>query len=151
MMRRSLRLARLLDIRQAEERQSRNLMESVVLELRSLENISEDTHKRRKHARGLITTSLSTGDGLDRTAAIEEMAISERVATALQKKIEAIELQVERLRQDFLAKRIERRQVETLIDQAKAQEAIDSKRSTQIAMDDWYRAQHRSTSEKLER
>jgi flagellar export protein FliJ len=150
-MRRSLRLARLLDIRYAEERQSRNLMESAVLELRSLEKISEDTHKRRKDARALITTSLGTGDGLDRIAALEEMAISERVAIALQKKIVAIELQVERLRQDFLAKRTERRQVETLIDHAKAQEAIESKRRAQTAMDDWYRAQHGLTSEKLER
>jgi len=46
---------------------------------------------------------------------------------------------VARLRQEFLGKRVERRQAETLIEKTEAQDAIEAGRHAQQALDDWYR------------
>jgi hypothetical protein len=45
---------------------------------------------------------------------------------------------------EFLAKRIERRQVETLIQKTEAEDAVDAGRRAQQELDDWFlsRAQH---------
>jgi hypothetical protein len=58
---------------------------------------------------------------------------------------------VARQRQEFLAKRIERRQVETLIRKIGAGDAVDAGRRAQRDLDDWFlsRARHgAATSEK---
>ena len=41
-------------------------------------------------------------------------------------------------RQEFLAKRIERRQAETLIERSEARDAVDAARRTQRELDDWF-------------
>jgi hypothetical protein len=43
------------------------------------------------------------------------------------------------LREEFLNKRIERRQAETLIEEAKKREAVDQARRSQQSLDDWHR------------
>ena len=42
------------------------------------------------------------------------------------------------LRREFLGKRVERRQAETLIGETEAQEAVAAGRRGQQALDDWY-------------
>jgi hypothetical protein len=39
---------------------------------------------------------------------------------------------------EYLAKRVERRQAETLIEEAQAQNALDAGRRSQQALDDWF-------------
>ena len=140
----SRNLGRLRSIREAEEGQSRALMESVLGELRRMESALKSTEKRRQGARVLMATSVNTGEWIDRIAAMEELAMTERLASALVARIEATEKQAERIRQEFVAKRIERRQVETLLHAANAQEAIETKRKSQAAMDEWHCAQRRA-------
>jgi hypothetical protein len=50
-----------------------------------------------------------------------------------------VELGVATLRQEFLGKRVERRQAETLIRETEARDAIEAGRRGQQALDDWYR------------
>jgi hypothetical protein len=56
----------------------------------------------------------------------------------LEPRIEAKEEEVEALRQEFLLKRVEHRQAETLIQETEAREAIEAGRSSQQRLDDWY-------------
>jgi hypothetical protein len=44
------------------------------------------------------------------------------------------------LRQEFILRRVERRQAETLIEETLAQDALEDERRGQRALDDWYRA-----------
>jgi flagellar biosynthesis chaperone FliJ len=131
-------LRRLHDIREAEERQRRTLMESSVRELRRLETALKNTFKLATQARALVASSVRTGELLDRIAAVEEMAAAERLAKTLPARIAAAERQVASVREEFFAKRIERRQVETLLDAENAQEAIETNRKSQMALDDWH-------------
>ena len=62
----------------------------------------------------------------DRAAALVEIDAARRRAAALRPRSAAAEATASRARQDYLAKRLERRQVETLIEEARAQEAIES-------------------------
>jgi len=41
-------------------------------------------------------------------------------------------------REDFLGKRVERRQAETLIQETEAQDAVEADRRGQQTLDDWY-------------
>jgi hypothetical protein len=59
--------------------------------------------------------------------------------------IEDKHVNVDALREEFLAKRVERRQAETLIREIEARGAIESSRRAQQGIDDWFRnRQHRS-------
>ena len=133
-------LRRLHSIREAEERQRRNLMELAVAELRRLENALKNTFKRSRQARALLASGVRSGDPMDRIAALEEMRAAERLAQILTARIDVAQKQAAAIRQEFLAKRIERRQVETLLEAANAQEAIETNRKSQSALDDWHSA-----------
>ena len=134
----SQNLRRLHSIREAEERQRRTVMESSIEQLRRLEATLKDTCRQARQARALIASSVRTGEFVDRIAAMEEMAASERLAKILPAKIAAAERQVASVREEFLAKRVERRQVETLLDAVKVQEAIETNRKSQLGLDDWH-------------
>lgn len=134
------RLLRLLSIRRAEEQQSRTCMEAAIAELRVLQRASDAAGQRSRFARFLIESSMNSGELEDRIAGLEEMAAADRLRTLLRQKIDRIEPQISELRQRFLAKRIERRQVEMLLGQRRAQAELEAKRKAQMALDDWHRA-----------
>jgi hypothetical protein len=53
------------------------------------------------------------------------------------------------LREVFLAKRVERRQAETLLREAESRQALEADRRTQHSLDDWYLSRlHRSRPHK---
>jgi hypothetical protein len=58
---------------------------------------------------------------------------------------------VARRRQQFLAKRIERRQVETLIQKTEAKDAVDAGRRAQRDLDDWFLSRARQRTDTNER
>ncbi len=94
--------------------------------------------ERDRRGRRLVETSARTGELADRLAGIEETRAAKRLAAALAPKIAESELDVAGLRQEFLARRIERRQAGTLIQEAAAQDAIEAGRHNQQGLDDWY-------------
>jgi hypothetical protein len=74
----------------------------------------------------------------DRLAGLEETRAASRHAAALGPRIDAMGEEVAGLRQEFLLKRVERRQAETLIQEAEAREVIETGRRSQQTLDDWY-------------
>jgi len=131
-------LRRLLRIRSIEEEQSRLALDSALGELNRLERALAATSEQDRRGRRLVETSARTGELADRLAGLEETRAADRFAVALTAKIEDVRLEAATLRQKFFARRLERRQAETLIQEAEAQEAVEAGRRSQQGIDDWY-------------
>jgi hypothetical protein len=136
-IRRALR--RLLRIRDIEEEQCRLALKSRLDELNLLQHALMSCARRDQLGRRLVETSARSGEIPDRLAGLEEMRTAARHAMALVPRIADAERHVAVLREAFLAKRVERRQAETLIQEREAQDAIAAGRRSQQALDDWYR------------
>ena len=131
-------LQRLLRIRDMEEQQRRIALDSALRELRGLEGARDLAIAREREGRQLIGNSARSGDLADRQAGLVEMTAARRRGHLLAPRIAASEAESLRLRQQFLEKRTERRQAKTLIEGVVAQDAIESIRRVQQALDDWY-------------
>ena len=137
-------MRRLLRIREIEEEQCRLALESALGELNRLEHALAATVEQDRRGRRLVAASVRGGELLDRLAGMEETHAADRLATALAPRIAETAQDVAALRQKFLGKRIERRQAETLIGVAEAQDAVVAGRREQQGIDDWYRSRMRS-------
>lgn len=144
----SVALRQLLRIRELEEEQCRLRLEAAVGELRRLEHAAEAAAQWDRRGRGLLAASARTGQLTDRLAGIEESRAATRLTSVLTPRIEEEEQEVVALREEFLAKRVERRQAETLIEEAAARDAIEADRRSQQALDDWHGSRrHRKTAQ----
>jgi flagellar biosynthesis chaperone FliJ len=132
-------LRRLLRIRDIEEEQSRLALESALSQLNRLEHALAATAERDRRGRRLVDASARTGELPDRLAGLEETRAAGRHAAALAPRIGDAELGVAARRREFLLKRVERRQAETLIQEAEARDAVEAGRREQQALDDWFR------------
>jgi hypothetical protein len=133
-------LRRLLRIRELEEEQRRLALEAAREELGLLDQAMHRAAERGVRGRRLLALSAASGAVADRAAALEESRAAERHSAALRPKIADAEDEVESLRQEFLAARVERRQAETLLEEARARESIDADRRSQHGLDDWFGA-----------
>jgi hypothetical protein len=131
-------LRRLLRIRSLQEEQSRLALETALGELHRLEHALTATVERERRGRKLIQASAQTGELPDRLAGLEEMRSASLHAAALSPRIDGMGEEVTDRREEFLLKRVERRQAETLIQEIEAREAIEDGRRGQQALDDWY-------------
>ncbi|MGD0292560.1 MAG: hypothetical protein ABSB30_01775 [Terracidiphilus sp.] len=131
-------LRRLLRIRELQEEQSRLALESAIGELHRLEHALANTFERGRRGRSLVQASAQTGQLTDRLAGLEETRSAGLHAAALGPRIGNMGEEVTDRREEFLSKRVERRQAETLIRETEAQEAIEAGRRGQQALDDWY-------------
>lgn len=131
-------LRRLLRIRDIEEEQCRNAMEAALAERQRLESALAATVERDRSGRLLITASARSAELPDRLAGLEETRAAKRMAIALRPRLTQIEGIVAVRRQEYLDKRVERRQAETLIQTTEAQDALESRRHAQQSLDDWY-------------
>lgn len=131
-------LRRLLRIRELEEEQGRLALESALGELHRLENALVATFERKRFGRSLVHASAQTGELTDRLAGFEETRSAVLHAAALGPRIDGMGVEVAGRRQEFLLKRVERRQAETLIAETEAQDAIEDGRRGQQSLDDWY-------------
>ncbi len=131
-------MRRLLAVLETQEEQSRASLEAAVAELRRLEGALEGSKQRDRQGRLLVTTSAGTGEFVDRLAGLEEMLAAHRHAAALKPKIVEAERRVISRRNEFLRKRIERRQAETLIEKTEAGDRIEAGRRAQREVDGWF-------------
>lgn len=138
-------LRRLLHIRNIEEEQCRLALESALGELNRLEHALAATTERERRGRRLVEAGVRGGELLDRLAGLEETHAADRLATALVPRIAETALDVAQLRQEFLGKRVERRQAETLIGETEARDAVATVRREQQGIDDWYRSRMRKS------
>ena len=131
-------MRRLLRVLLLEEEQCRKSLEAAVSVLRTLEHALEAASERGRGGRRLIAASAGSGDLTDRLAGLEETRMAMRRAMLLRPPIEDAGQQVSTLRETYLAKRVERRQAETLILQAEAAQSLEAGRRSQQLLDDWY-------------
>jgi hypothetical protein len=131
-------LRRLLRIRELEEEQSRLALDSALGSLNRLKNAMAATAERDRRGRRLVLASAQTGELQDRLAGLEETRIAGRLAEFLSPRVKAAELEAAGLREKYLAKRVERRQAETLIQETEVRDAVEAKRRSQQALDDWH-------------
>jgi len=129
---------RLLHLREMEEEQSAARLESALGELRRLKAVQAAARSCERSGRRLVAASAQTGELADRLAGAEEVIAARRHAAASEPKIRTAEQVVALSREEFLAKRVARRQVELLIRQAEAEEAREAERRAQSETDDWF-------------
>jgi len=140
-------LRRLLAIRDLQEEQCKLALESALGEFHRLEHALQTTHERDRRGRSLIHAGTQTGQLTDRLAGQEESHSASLHAAALVPRIDAKGDEVEELRRNFQFRRVERRQVETLIQETEQLEAIEAARRGQQSLDNWYSSQkHRKSS-----
>jgi len=131
-------LRRLLRVRDLEEEQSRLALESALGELHRLEQALTAAFERERRGRRLVESGVQTGQLADRLAGFEETRSASSHALILQPRIRSKNEEVSERRQEFLLKRMERRQAETLIQETEAKEAVEAARRGQQSLDDWY-------------
>lgn len=133
------RLLRVLDI---QEEQSRTALESALTELHRLERAQALAVERGRGGRRLVASSALSGlvgeQLIDRLAGLEESLAASRAVTVLAAHAVVAERNVTARREEFLSKRVERRQAESLIRKAEAADAIEAGRRSQRSLDDWY-------------
>ena len=133
-------MRRLLRVRELEEEQSRLALESALGELNRLRNALNATAERDRRGRRLVAASAQTGEVQDRLAGLVESRAAGRLADVLSARIETAAQEAAELQQSFLVRRVERRQVETLIEETEAQDEVEASRRGQQALDDWHRS-----------
>jgi hypothetical protein len=134
-------MQRLLKVLEIQEEEYRAAMEAARAELKQLEQALTRSVERERGGRHLVAASAASGDVTDRIAGLEEAHTARRVAAALAPRIAEAELAVHARRREFLGKRIERRQTETLIEEAGARDKLEAGRRTQRDLDDWFLSQ----------
>jgi flagellar export protein FliJ len=131
-------LRRLLRIRELEEEQCKLALESAVGELQRAEHALTATADQDRRGRLLVETSARSGQLQDRLAGLEECRTAGRLIAVLEPMIAECEIEVTRRREEYLEKRVERRQAETLIRESEAEDAIEDGRRSQQSLDDWF-------------
>lgn len=137
-------MLRLLRIRELEEEQSRVALESALGEMARLEEALAGTAERDRQGRILVTRSAEDGELSNRLAGIEESHAAKRRSLLLFPRLQSAEEAAVALREDLLRKRVERRQAEALVDEARAEAATEVLRREQQGLDDWFRARNRN-------
>jgi flagellar export protein FliJ len=133
-------LRRLHELRTAEEEQRKALLQSALGELNRLESVLRSIQSRAMRGRALVRESLRSGSVEARLSGVEEIVGAERLEEVLRARVRTAGAAVQRLSAEFLAKRVERRQTETLLDARVAQQEVEQQRKAQAALDEWFRS-----------
>lgn len=131
-------LRRLLQLRRLEEDQSRLALESALVELHRLERAVEAAAERCRHSREIVRRGIRTDELRDRIAGLEEGRAAQRQAFVLEAAVGPSRQACEILRDRYRSARVERCQVETLLQEAQVAAALDADRRSQQLVDDWY-------------
>ncbi len=131
-------MRRLLSVLEIQEDQYRAALASALADLKRLEGAMAATAERDRRGRRLVAVSASTGELADRLAGLEETSAARRHAAALKPRIAEARLTAGARQREFLSKRTERRQAETLIRKTAAEDALEAARRAQQGLDDWF-------------
>lgn len=139
-------LRRLRSVLELEEEQARGALERALGELRRLEAARSAVLERERAARRLVADSAGNGEIVDRLAGIEEERAARRLAAVLKMRIAEAARQTAARRAALLAKRVERQQAATLIEEAQAAEAVEVGRREQQSTDEWFLGRRRQAT-----
>lgn len=131
-------LRRLVSVLELEEEQAHIALQRALGELRRWEDARAVAIERERAGRRLVAASAGNGELVDRLAGMEEGRTGRRLAAFLKIRIAEAARDAAARREAFLAKRVERRQAATLIEQALAAEAADANRRSQQSTDEWF-------------
>ncbi len=136
-------LRRLFGLLRIEEQQARRSLQAAAAELQRLERAGEAARERERRGRALIAAGAAGrrqdyGAVLDRIAGLEEIRLGRQASAELAPRIVAAQSAEAALREAYLAKRVERRQVETLLRAAEIRKAREAAKREQQALDDWF-------------
>src|SRR5579875_3321744 len=126
-------LRRLFGLLRIEEQQARRSLQAAAAELQRLER-----RGRALIAAGAAGRRQDYGAVLDRIAGLEEIRLGRQASAELAPRIVAAQSAEAALREAYLAKRVERRQVETLLRAAEIRKAREAAKREQQALDDWF-------------
>ena len=137
-------MRRLLHVLELEEEQAKVALELALSDLKRLHAAFAAAGERDRGGRRLVASSAGSNrlagsnETVDRLAGLEEMRAACRHRAALTPRIAQTEQAVAVRREQFLAKRIDRRQAETLIAETEAADAVEAGRRGQRELDDWF-------------
>lgn len=141
-MKRASQIRRLCTLRRLEEQHRATLLEEVKQRLQGIDEALKQSGEQRNDGRALVTESVVRGCVEDRVAGLEEIENAKRRLRALLIARTRSERQLVQSRDEFLAKRTERRQADTVLDAARREEARTAERRSQSELDDWHRMAH---------
>ena len=131
-------LRRLLRVLVIREEQAQGALAAALARVHELEDALELVIKRERAAREWFMVHVQDSDSVGRYAALEETASARRRKVVLKPRLHEAYAIAEQGREVFLAIRVERRQIETLIAEAEMRAAAEQARRSQQSMDDWY-------------
>jgi flagellar export protein FliJ len=131
-------LTRLLRLRELEEEQSRIELEAAVGDRNRIQQDMAAAADRQMQGRRSFAAGIAGKDALGRTGAVMEMEQARQQRLRILPRLETMEAEVARQREEFLLRRTGRRQVETLVENEKGMAAIEAGRRAQQMLDDWY-------------
>jgi flagellar export protein FliJ len=131
-------LTRLLRVRELEEELTRIALEAAVVERDRVEREMAAVRERKALGRMSFAAGIEGGNGLERAGGLVAMELAENEQRHLTPRLQAADNQVALRRAEFLARRIGRRQAETLLTEAKRTAAAEADRRAQQMLDDWY-------------
>lgn len=131
-------MRRLQQVLEIQESECLAAIESARAELTQLEQNLVRSIARERGGRRLAAASATTGEIVDRIAGIEETGSARRLTAALEPRIAEAQAALDATRREFLSKRVERRQTETLIEEAEAAGKVEAARRAQKNLDDWF-------------
>jgi flagellar export protein FliJ len=137
-------LRRLLHVRILEEEQRKIALESALAEVQRLESALCAAHARERFGREHVGLSFQSGDTADRVAGLKESDSARRGAQSLRVHLSEAVLRAVQSREEYLPKRVERRQVETVIREAEDAQAAEDARRDQQGIDEWFSAHRHS-------
>ncbi len=131
-------MRRLAQVLEMQEERSRAAMESVRAEIRQLGASMARDGERERDGRESVRAGVASGELSQRIAGLEESRLARRHSAVVAERIAQTESMLESVRREFLRRRIERRQTQTLIDEAGARARVEAERRTQRDLDDWF-------------
>ena len=131
-------MRRLVRVLELQEEQCRAALASALADLNRFEGAMAAALDRERGGRRLVAASVSTAELTDRLAGLEETRAAGRFARALAPQIAEAKLAAGARQREFLQKRIERRQADTLIRKTEAEDNIVDGRRAQQGLDDWF-------------
>jgi flagellar biosynthesis chaperone FliJ len=133
-------LRRLLHIRELEEEQTRLALDAARGELNKVDEALKAAAGQGRSGREMTVASAHSGVLTQRIAGLEQTRAAGNVGNALAIRLAEAERQVSQLRERFLSTRVQRRQAETLVDEADLRKAVEEARRYQNDLDNWHRS-----------
>lgn len=137
-------LRRLTRIRELEEDQSRLVLEAAA---RSREQAAAEllaAHQECLNGRADLVHGVEHDDPRDRQTGLIRMQVATRQAEFLRPQLQQLDEQLAVQREEYQARRIARRQVETLLTEAELRVRQETDRRAQQMLDDWFGRKRRT-------